>query len=175
MNFDKTQMKFFPNFTRKPFDYTYKFPLLFPCNFFFARGCHRRERQGFGRTPVRYFFYRGHKSPCFSIVDSIGSSCRVFLLCNYIGSWCRVLFYCIVRFHWLQSNVESRAILKSHSTVHTNWLLVHLSNSTFPGSLQTRLLVQIDSDYRDALNVYYVYTDSSRVNAFRRFPDGMGF
>ena len=51
-----------------------------------------------GRIPI--FFHRGHKSPCFSIV----------------------------RFHRLQSNMESRVILDGP---RANRLLLHLSNSTF--------------------------------------------
>ena len=39
---------------------------------------------------VLFCFHCGHKSPCFSVV----------------------------RFHWLQSSLASRAILKSHRTVH---------------------------------------------------------
>ena len=41
----------------------------------------------------------------------------VFLLCDFIGS--RSCFS-IVRFHWLQSNLESRAKMKSRRTVHVS-------------------------------------------------------
>ena len=56
------------------------------------------ERDGCGT-----FKQRGLKSQCFSIVR-----------CHWL------LVYCIsiVQFHWLQSNLESRAPLKSHRTVH---------------------------------------------------------
>ena len=47
--------------------------------------------------------HRGHKSLCFSIV---------------LLYWLLLSRFPIVRFHWVQSNLASSTIMKSHRTVH---------------------------------------------------------
>ena len=98
---------------------------------------------------------------------------RVFLLCDFIGSRCRVILMCDFIGSRITSNTEV-----TRNSPHANRFLFHLSNSKFPSLqtlmqaraflLQACLLVQTDCDYRYALKGFYVYTDTSYVNASRR-------
>ena len=91
------------------------------------------------------FFYRGHKSPYFTIV----------------------------RFHWVQLNLELRAILKSHRTpIGCHF---HLSNSTFHCHLNaiktlpaTSLFVSANRVIIATYSKFNVGTPTSRVNSSRR-------
>ena len=93
---------------------------------------------------------------------------RIFPLCDFICSSCCV--FCIVRFHWLQFNQESLAIL---SGPRANRLLLHVSNSTLP-SLQHKCKKEppcfklVYQRRQTVIKSKCAYTDSSRVNASRR-------
>ena len=123
-------------------------------------GCRRRVRRRFGR--IRVFF-----SSCSPIA---------VLLYNAISL---ARYFSILRVYWLQSNLESRAILKSHSMVHVpigcyfTFQIPHFPRCNFNASKSLSATSFVVSANRLWLSLRIkdfekVNADSFRVNASRR-------